>query len=84
MLTTRSFYFFYETDNVTQDKDRDHLSCRVCFEEYKDNEDLRVLPCFHRFHKDCIDAWLEKKKLCPLCNTSVDIVLKENGNFITS
>ena len=56
----------------------DDMSCRVCFEEYLEGDDLRVLPCFHKFHKGCIDEWLARKKLCPLCNTSVDIILQDS------
>ncbi len=46
--------------------------CNVCFEEYKENEYIRVLPnCKHHFHKRCIDKWLKKKAQCAVCRFNV-------------
>ena len=43
--------------------------CFVCFEDYEKEDGLRVLPCGHRFHVECVDRWLRSKAAdCPLCN----------------
>jgi hypothetical protein len=70
-----------EGGKVGKPPDQDEHSCRVCLEDYSDGEELRVLPCFHRFHKSCIDEWLQRKKLCPLCQIPVDIILKQASEY---
>jgi hypothetical protein len=46
----------------------------VCLNEYEAGETLRVLPCTHRFHVECIDRWLLTQSCtCPLCNTAVGL-----------
>lgn len=37
-------------------------SCSICMCEYVDGHEMRVLPCIHNFHKDCVDQWLKVKK----------------------
>lgn len=42
-------------------------SCAVCLSDYEAGEKLRKLPCDHLFHLECIDTWLKRNKVCPLC-----------------
>lgn len=50
-----------------EDNDGDHLGCSICTEDFKVNEDVRVLPCQHQFHPECVDPWLiNVSGTCPL------------------
>ncbi|KND94299.1 Protein goliath [Tolypocladium ophioglossoides CBS 100239] len=45
-----------------------NLECSICTEDFKVGEDVRVLPCNHRFHPNCVDPWLvDVAGTCPLC-----------------
>jgi len=46
-------------------------SCAVCLENYKDGENIRILPCKHLFHKSCIDPWLLNHRTCPMCKSNI-------------
>ena len=45
--------------------------CIICQYEFKVNEMLKILPCKHCFHPDCIEEWLKNQKACPYCKTEV-------------
>jgi len=46
--------------------------CSVCLSDFTPGDPLRLLPCGHRFHVECIDRWLRSKSVnCPLCNQSI-------------
>ncbi|KAK1392585.1 RING-type E3 ubiquitin transferase [Heracleum sosnowskyi] len=46
--------------------------CAICLGEFKENDELRVLPeCAHRFHVSCIDRWLGSHPNCPLCRADI-------------
>ncbi|GJQ08246.1 hypothetical protein GpartN1_g37.t1 [Galdieria partita] len=49
----------------------DTQSCAICLEPFHDGECLRILPCFHQFHIDCIDPWLKRKGTCAVCKNYV-------------
>lgn len=46
-------------------------TCSICIDEFKGEQDLRRLPCNHRFHKNCIDEWLKISSLCPNCKADI-------------
>lgn len=47
--------------------DDDVLVCSICTDEFEKGQDLRVLPCNHKFHPACVDPWLlDVSGTCPL------------------
>ncbi|XVF14122.1 hypothetical protein REPUB_Repub09cG0030100 [Reevesia pubescens] len=49
------------------------VDCAVCLENFKTGEKCRLLPqCRHSFHAECVDSWLLRNPICPICRTSAD------------
>ncbi|XP_029787448.1 E3 ubiquitin-protein ligase RLIM-like, partial [Suricata suricatta] len=46
-------------------------SCAICITEYTEGNRVRILPCTHQFHVDCVDRWLSENSTCPICRTEV-------------
>uniref|UniRef100_A0A8C3L8Z9 RING finger protein 215 n=1 Tax=Chrysolophus pictus TaxID=9089 RepID=A0A8C3L8Z9_CHRPC len=46
-------------------------SCAVCLDQFSKSQWLRVLPCSHEFHRDCVDPWLLLQHTCPLCKHNI-------------
>lgn len=44
--------------------------CCICLEPWEPGDVQRTLPCFHAFHRGCVDPWLKRRFQCPLCNTT--------------
>ena len=43
------------------------LACSVCVDDFVKGQDIRLLPCKHKFHPECIDPWLlNVSGTCPL------------------
>ncbi|KAI1882106.1 hypothetical protein AGOR_G00247270 [Albula goreensis] len=45
--------------------------CQICFCNYTEGEELRMLPCLHDYHVQCIDRWLKENATCPICRVDV-------------
>ncbi|CAF1986709.1 BnaC07g16840D [Brassica napus] len=47
-------------------------TCAICLEDYRFGDSLRLLPCQHAFHLNCIDSWLTKwGTSCPVCKHDI-------------
>lgn len=59
-----SYKFDHETHNG-------ETTCSICLGDFETGETLRVLPCKHEFHAECIDTWFKEKITCPLCRVKI-------------
>ena len=54
-------------DASIEDRTDSGLACSVCTDDFVKGQDIRVLPCNHKFHPECIDPWLlNVSGTCPL------------------
>ena len=48
-------------------------TCSICIDDFEKDEMLRVLPCGHMYHTECILPWLTTRAPnCPLCKDNID------------
>jgi hypothetical protein len=50
--------------------------CPICLEPIDDIKDISTLKCNHKYHKVCLQMWLDIKPICPLCRMNVVDVFK--------
>ena len=64
---------FMETSQKQDNKNENFEKCVICMEKYKIDDEVKTLPCFHIFHKECIEHWLKAgKDTCPICKNKVN------------
>jgi len=52
--------------------------CCVCLEAMPQGEQVRILPCRHVFHHECINGWFNQYKFtCPMCKMDLKKHLAE-------
>merc|ERR1719362_165791 len=55
----------------TSSQGQEERKCMVCMEPFVAGDSLRALPCLHRYHWRCIDAWLSRSPECPICKRDI-------------
>lgn len=45
--------------------------CAICLMDYVVKDRIKALPCFHKFHENCVDVWFKKHTTCPKCKFDI-------------
>lgn len=61
--------FTFVTDSKVTAAEQEQ--CVVCRLEYEEGDKMLRLPCKHHYHSECIQQWLERNKVCPVCSAEV-------------
>lgn len=58
---------------ANRDMEAGNNNCPICTDDFVKGQDVRLLPCGHQFHPDCIDPWLiNVSGTCPLCRIDLN------------
>ena len=69
----RSLPVFKIDEKFMENKNEQFQKCVICMEKYAINDEVKTLPCFHLFHKECIDQWLKAgNNSCPICKNVIN------------
>jgi len=63
---------YFVTKNTMKDF-TDNERCVICMCEFEVENSIRILPCAHEFHCECVDKWLETNLTCPICRSTVEV-----------
>lgn len=64
---------FHRTSTQQEEENRQYIQqyrdvCAICLEEFCYGNVVKILPCKHVFHVDCLDPWcLKQNASCPIC-----------------
>uniref|UniRef100_A0A7S2SC38 RING-type domain-containing protein n=1 Tax=Rhizochromulina marina TaxID=1034831 RepID=A0A7S2SC38_9STRA len=54
-------------------------TCPICLGTFEKDMEVRVLPCKHFFHPQCVDEWLRLNSTCPSCRLDITSPPGEQG-----
>jgi len=72
-----------ECDSTTLDIEDENAVCPICLSPWEKGYTIKVTPCYHFFHEECLSNWLRRVFKCPVCRRdfTADYV---SSNFISS
>ena len=45
--------------------------CPICLDTMNNIQNITTLKCNHIYHTICLNLWLDRKQICPLCRKNV-------------
>ncbi|EER18461.1 ring finger protein, putative [Perkinsus marinus ATCC 50983] len=68
----------------TASREHHQEQCMICLNDFAPSDPpLRVLPCSHVFHANCIDEWLRRNTDCPICKDNVQRSMRNGAPRIS-
>jgi hypothetical protein len=58
-----------------------NITCPICLEEQKINEEWSKLFCNHEFHYLCLKNWLRINNNCPVCRQPINNLTNSNNLY---
>ncbi len=49
----------------------DQIECIICFDSFNQSDTIPLIRCGHIYHDVCLNKWLQKQNVCPLCKRVV-------------
>lgn len=71
LLTTRFNIITQCPAKKYLDVEHDDDACSICINQLEPDDLVRILPCEHIFHSECIYDWMCKSLSCPLCRKNI-------------
>jgi len=63
-------YLFIQRPKTSVISENVDNQCAICFDDLDTEEIVKcATTCYKKYHKQCIDKWLERTKSCPMCRT---------------
>mmetsp|Transcript_5741 Transcript_5741/g.10329 ORF Transcript_5741/g.10329 Transcript_5741/m.10329 type:complete len:372 (+) Transcript_5741:115-1230(+) len=51
--------------------------CAICLSRWEPDENIKVTPCWHAFHEECIAGWLQSARTCALCRKDLVVLTSQ-------
>ncbi len=61
-----------DEDSISEEEEAKEITCAICLDGFTIDQQVVLLPCkSHSFHVPCIEMWLKKNSICPVCRFQV-------------
>mmetsp|Transcript_65242 Transcript_65242/g.147145 ORF Transcript_65242/g.147145 Transcript_65242/m.147145 type:complete len:231 (-) Transcript_65242:231-923(-) len=69
-------------EEISASGDLEHqASCAVCLGDFCEEDEVKNLKCRHIYHGACLDQWLSRSNICPMCKRNVEPPSAESGGL---
>mmetsp|Transcript_17736 Transcript_17736/g.41266 ORF Transcript_17736/g.41266 Transcript_17736/m.41266 type:complete len:211 (-) Transcript_17736:272-904(-) len=56
---------------VTAEESTSQDPCAICLQPWAVGDEVKITPCGHRFHAECLDNWTKRSATCATCRRSL-------------